>query len=117
MKVRELIDKLSDLAVEHEDADIYVLGECEDDDRMTWYKLANKVEFDTDGIYITYDYTLAKDLKIKKLEELRNKLEENNNQCLSLCILTDMDEMSELVEESKKIRDMISVLEFELGGK
>lgn len=115
MKVRELIDKLLDLAVEHEDADIYVLGE--EDDGATWYRLANIVEFDTNGIYITYDYTIEKDLRIKKLEELRNKLEENNNQCLSLCILTDMDEMSDLVEESKKIRDMIAVLEFELGGK
>ena len=115
MKVRELIDKLLDLAVEHEDAEIYVLGE--DDDEITWYRLANSVKFDTNGIYITYDWTIEKDLKIKKLQELRNKLEENNNQCLSLCILTDMDEMSELVEESKKIRDMITALEFELGGK
>ena len=39
MKVRELIDKLLDLAIEHEDADIYVLGE--DDDEITWYRLAN----------------------------------------------------------------------------
>lgn len=112
MKVRELIDKLLDLAVEHEDANIYVLGE--DDEGMTWYKLANNVEFDTDGIYITYDWTIEKDLKTKKLEELRDKLKENNDRCLSLCILTDMDEMSELVEESKEIRDMITDIEFEL---
>lgn len=112
MKVRELIDKLLDLSVEHEDAEIYVLGE--DDEGMTWYKLANNVEFDTNGIYITYDWTIEKDLKTKKLEELRDRLKENNDRCLSLCILTDMDEMSELVEESKDIISKIKYLESEI---
>lgn len=115
MKIRELIDRLLDLAVEHEDADIYVLAD--EDDGTTWYKLANSVSFDVDGVYISYDFMIDRQLKIKNLEELRRKLEENNNQCLRLCILTDMDEMSELVEESKKIRDKINYLKSELGEK
>lgn len=109
MKVKELIQKLME---QDEDATVYVL--TEDDKYTTWYREVNVADFDVDGVYILHDKQVEKEKNLKEISELQKRLEQITNESLSLSIITDLDEMSDLIEEAKDIVSKIKYLESEI---
>jgi hypothetical protein len=109
MKVKDLIKKLLE---QDGDATVYVLAH--DDDHTTWYKEANVADFDVDGVYILHDEQVENEKNLKEISELQKRLDQITNESLSLSIITDLDEMSDLIEEAKDIISKIKYLESEI---